>query len=235
MNRLIGFSTGALARGDFLRGLMMLQSRRIPLVELSVLREEELQQLLSAIPSLDLSAFDHISIHAPSRLIQLSEGEVAEMLRPLLPRRWPVIVHPDGIQDRSAWTGFGDSLCIENMDKRKQLGRTVAELEPFFEAFPDASFCFDIGHARQIDPTMTEAALLLHRFGSRLKQVHMSEVNSRSKHDAMSYTAMQSFRKVGHLIPPEVPIVLETVIPEEQMYEQIQLAAAVFAKSEKAG
>jgi hypothetical protein len=135
------------------------------------------------------------------------------------------------MKNHSLWRGFGEWLCIENMDKRKPVGRTVAELEPFFKEFPDASFCFDIGHARQVDPTMSEAALLLRRFGNRLKQIHMSEVNSRSKHDAISFTAVQAFRKVADLIPPGTPIILETVIPEDQIVEQLQLAASVFQRS----
>jgi hypothetical protein len=224
----IGFSTGALAFGDYQRGLKMIQAKRIRVVELSALREGELQPLLSNLDSLDLSSLDYVSVHAPSALETLSEVQATTMLRQLLPRHWPIIVHPDVMRTRSLWCGFGEWLCIENMDKRKRVGRTVAELEPFFNDFPDASFCFDIGHARQVDPTMSEAALLLRRFGRRLKQVHMSEVNSCSRHDAISFTAARSFHKVADLIPTGIPIILETVIPEDQILEQLRLAAAVF-------
>jgi hypothetical protein len=226
--RMIGFSTGALAFGDYRRALKMIQATRIRIIELSALRESELEPLLSALDSLDVSGFDYVSFHAPSALQELPEERATGMLRQLLPRGWPIILHPDVIKNQSLWRGFGESLCIENMDKRKPIGRTIAELEPFFQAFPEASFCFDIGHARQVDPTMGEAGLLLRRYNSRLKQVHMSEVNSRSKHEAISFTAMRSFRKVADLISPDVPIILETVIPEDQILEQLQLAAAVF-------
>jgi hypothetical protein len=228
--RPLGFSTCALAFGDFRRGLNMIQARGIRVVELSALRENELQPLISSLESLDLSDLDYVSFHAPSDLADLSEGQATATLRKLLPRQWPFIVHPDVMKNRSLWRGFGEWLCLENMDKRKPIGRTVSELEPFFRDFPDASFCFDIGHARQVDPTMSEAALLLRRFGNRLKQVHMSEVSSQSKHDAMSFTAVQSFRKVSDLIPKGTPIILETVIPEDQIIEQLGLAAAVFQK-----
>jgi hypothetical protein len=69
------------------------------------------------------------------------------------------------------------------MDKRKPAGRSAAELGRIFAELPDATFCFDIGHARQFDPTMTEAWLILKEFGSKLRQVHVSEVNTRSKGD----------------------------------------------------
>lgn len=227
MPRRIGFSTGALATSEFTRALRMLQSRRIPVVELSALRDHELEPLLAALPTLDLSTFSYISFHAPSALKTLSEERVTSVLRQLLPRRWPIIVHPDAMVDHSLWQGFGHCLCIENMDGRKPIGRTVQELEPFFEKFPDASFCFDIGHARQVDPTMKEAEALLRRFGTRLKQVHMSEVNADCKHVAISEAATQSFRMVAGLIPEHVPIVLESVVCEEEIEEQLKFAERV--------
>ncbi|MGI0084760.1 MAG: hypothetical protein ACREBQ_06730, partial [Nitrososphaerales archaeon] len=65
--RPIGFSTGALAYGDFRRALDILQGKRIAAIELSALRETELAPLIGALDSLDLSAFTYISVHAPSK------------------------------------------------------------------------------------------------------------------------------------------------------------------------
>ena len=48
--RPIGFSTGALARGDFRRGLALLRSYQIQVVGLSALRMEELEPLIDALP-----------------------------------------------------------------------------------------------------------------------------------------------------------------------------------------
>jgi hypothetical protein len=55
----IGFSTGALAKGDFATGLA-LQRRlsRVDAVELSALRDHELPRLVGAIPNLDLDEFE---------------------------------------------------------------------------------------------------------------------------------------------------------------------------------
>jgi hypothetical protein len=224
MKRLIGYSTGALAKSDFRRGLDMMRRHQVRVVELSALRDTELVPLLGALESLDLSFASVVSFHAPSRFETISEEGAASLLRSILPRRWPIIIHPDAIHEPSQWQGFGEWLCIENMDKRKPIGRTVGELREVFAAFPEASFCFDIGHARQVDPTMGQATLILQSFGNRLKQVHMSEVNSRNGHDPMSVTAIVAFRKVAHLIPPDVPIILETVIPEKMIDSQLALA-----------
>ena len=224
MNRRIGYSTGALAKADFRRGLAILRRHHVGLVELSALRDTELVPLLDSLCDLDLGFASYVSFHAPSRFEIHSERQTAQLLRALLPRRWPIIVHPDVMGDLAVWQGFGQWLCIENMDKRKPCGRTVSELEALFQAFPDASFCFDIGHARQVDPTMGQAALILERFAGRLRQIHMSEVNSRNGHDPMSLTAINAFRKVAHLIPKTTPVILETVIPEKLLEVQMVLA-----------
>jgi hypothetical protein len=229
MKRPIGYSTGALARSDFARAVDMLRRRQIGVVELSALRDAELIPLLKALETLDLSFARYVSFHAPSRLEKHSEMEVAKLLRTLLPRRWPIILHPDVVTNPSLWQGFGASLCIENMDKRKAVARTVAELAMVFRDFPDATFCFDIGHARQVDPTMGQAELMLEAFGGRLRQVHMSEVNSRNGHDPISVTALRAFRKVAWLVPAKVPIVLEPLISEELIETQMALADEALA------
>src|SRR5580692_10690094 len=51
----IGFSTGALARGDFRRALQMLSGKKANAVELSALRQHELAPLVQQLEQLDLS------------------------------------------------------------------------------------------------------------------------------------------------------------------------------------
>ncbi len=43
---------------------------------------------------------------------------------------------------------------LENMDVHKSDGRTVQELERYFELLPEAGFCLDVAHAWSLDPTM---------------------------------------------------------------------------------
>jgi hypothetical protein len=108
------------------------------------------------------------------------------------------------------------------MDKRKPTGRTVRELASVFKQLPEATLCFDIGHVRQFDRTMTEARLILREFGSKLRQVHVSEVNTRSKHDPLSYVSILGFREVAHLIPEHIPLILETPVAEADMMMEIK-------------
>jgi hypothetical protein len=235
--RPIGFSTGALAYADFREGLRLTRNAGCRAVELSALRQAELIPLLDSLETLDLEGFDYVSIHAPSQFDPSWEEELCDRLNAQLWRRWPIVAHPDALTDPARWREMGSLLCVENMDKRKPIGRTMRELDLIFKQLPDASLCFDIGHARQVDPTMTESYLILREFGSKLRQVHVSEVSTNSKHDALSYMSILAFQQVAHLIPDHVPLILETPVSEHAMQEEITkvgealpLAAALLAR-----
>jgi hypothetical protein len=222
--RPIGFSSGALAYSNFRRALAMLNGRNIHAVELSALRQPELIPLVESLDGLDLSQFSYISFHAPSQIRREDEEAVVELLAAVGRRGWPVILHPDAVWDFSQWKQLGNLLCVENMDRRKPIGRTADELAKIFQELPDASFCFDIGHARQVDSTMTEAYFILKNFGERLRQVHVSEVNTRSKHDPLSFGAILAFREVAHMLPKEVPLILETPVSEAELETEMHKA-----------
>jgi hypothetical protein len=164
----------------------MVSNKGLESIELSALRQNELIPLLNGLATLDLSGFEYVSIHAPSQFEPGWEEELCEHLQAEAWRNWPIVVHPDAINDFGLWRLLGPLVCVENMDKRKSIGRTANELASIFDHLPAANLCFDIGHARQVDLTMTEAYLILREFGSRLTQVHVSEVNARSKHDPLS-------------------------------------------------
>jgi len=219
--RRIGFSTGALAYADFRSGLAMIQPTVCQAVELSALRQAELFPLLESLGSLDLTGYEYISVHAPSNFDAAWEAVMWDRLREELWRNWPIVVHPDALFDLSLWREFGNLLCVENMDKRKPIGRTARELDWVFGQLPDASLCFDIGHALQCDPTMTEEYVILREFGSKQRQVHVSEVNTRSKHDPLSYASILAYQEVAHLIPASVPLILETPVTADQIEAEI--------------
>jgi hypothetical protein len=224
--RCIGFSTGALARGDFRLALQMLSGKNVNAVELSALRQDELAPLVQHLDQLDLSRFQYIAFHAPSAMEQSYEPTALELLKHVAARNWPIIVHPDAMHNPPAWACLGDCLCIENMDKRKPIGQTATDLAKLFDILPNASLCFDIGHARQVDPTMSEAWAILQRFHNRIKQLHVSEVNTQSKHDPISLESILAFQKVSHLLPANAPIILESRVEESEINEEIQTALA---------
>jgi hypothetical protein len=225
----IGFSTGALARGDFRSALQMLRDKAVNAVELSALRQDELAPLVEQLAQLDLSRFQYISFHAPSAMEPSYEPTALDLLRQVAARKWPIVVHPDAMHTPQDWACLGDSLCIENMDKRKPIGQTATDLAKFFDILPNASLCFDIGHARQVDPTMAEAWAILQRFRHKIKQLHVSEVNTQSKHDPISLESILAFQKVSHLLPADVPIILESRVEESEINEEIETALAALS------
>ena len=219
--RMIGFSTGALARNDYRRALEMLTDKDVNAVELSALRQEELQPLVEDLDNLDLHRFQYIAFHAPSSLDPAFEVTAIQLLERIATRGWPIVVHPNAMHDPAAWAHFGALLCIENMDKRKPIGQTAADLVRIFDLLPNASFCFDIGHARQVDPTMSEATAILQVCRKKLKQLHVSEVNTQSKHDPLSLESMLAFQRVASLVPQEVPIIMESRVDESHISEEL--------------
>ena len=223
--RRIGFSSGAIAFEDFHCALRILRESSIQCVELSALRLPELAPLLESLPMLDLSDFEYVSLHAPSAFSAQEEPEVARSLYDAVPIEWPIVLHPDAIHDSAHWRRFGERLAIENMDRRKPVGRTALELQKIFERLPGARLCFDIGHARQCDPSMTESFLILSRLSQRLVEVHISEVNSASQHDPISYGAGLAFRQIGRFIPDSVPVIIESRVSLSEIRSEVLRAA----------
>jgi hypothetical protein len=218
---MVGFSTGALAFGDFARALELLEPTRANAVELSALRCVELPQLLNALPSRLQKLnerYRYISLHAPTDF--QDERGVVRDLAYAADMGLNVIVHPDTIRDVSLWRELGSRLCLENMDSRKPTGRTAEELNRFFVDLPEAKLCFDIAHARQVDPTMTDATRILSEFGDRLVQAHLSEINSKGKHFAMSYGAKRAFEIFAAALL-QVPVILESVVSEAEIAAEI--------------
>jgi hypothetical protein len=229
----IGFSTGALALGDFRRGVALCSAHHLPAIELSALRMGELAPLLSALPDLKLDAFSYISFHAPSALAAAAdEKDLTGLLAEIAGRGWNIIVHPDVIQDRKLWRPLGPHLCIENMDKRKRVGRTAGELDSWFAAFPDATLCFDIAHAQQVDPTMCVAAEIIRKFRRRIVQLHISEVDTQSRHRPISIASSMAYPKVMGMLEDEgIPVILESVVTPDQIDDEVLVVQRVIEAS----
>lgn len=218
---IIGFSTGAIAFDDFASALRLLEPTRANAVELSALRAIELPILLSALP-LRLEElrrrYAYISFHAPTNFND--EKALVAQLKTVADMEMNIIVHPDTIHDISIWKELGNRLCLENMDSRKSVGRTAEELRSFYDQLPEATLCFDIAHARQVDSSMTEGLRIIEEFRDRLVQVHLSEVNSKGKHFSMSFAAKRAYEPFAEIIST-VPVILESVVGNSEIVGEI--------------
>ena len=225
----IGFSTGAVAFGDFTTALKLLAPTRVTAVELSALRAIELPVLLEALPlRLDelRRRFEYVSFHAPTDFE--NERALVLQLKTVADLGMNIIVHPDTIHEMVIWQELGERLCLENMDSRKPVGRTADELGRIYDQLPEAKLCFDIAHARQFDSSMAEALRILDDFRERLVQVHLSEVNSRGKHFAMSFAAKRAYEPFAEIIS-KVPVILESVVANDELVHEIAEAEELLA------
>jgi hypothetical protein len=224
-----GFSTGALERGDFRKAISWIKDSGIKVLELSALRYEELRPLVESLDELPLDSFSYISLHAPSSFPEKSETEVVDLLFPVSQRGWNIIVHPDVIYNPKRWKPLGDRLLIENMDRRKPIGRTAAELKSLFCELPEAQLCLDVAHARQLDTSLTLLWEIITDFGDRIKEVHISELDSFCRHRPMSIGAVSDYQRVAQAIGAMIPVVIESMIGANHAFlrmEEVDMAEA---------
>jgi hypothetical protein len=71
---------------------------------------------------------------------------------------------------------------------------------------------------------MSEASSILQQFDGRIRQLHVSEVNSQSQHDCLSIESILAFQKVSHHVPINVPVILESRVEESKIEDEIQNA-----------
>lgn len=222
----IGFSTGALALGDFKTALRSLAGKPIYVVELSALRIGELPILLDAVPDLALDQFEYIALHIPSAFSSTEEPEIVELLN-RAPAEWKLILHPDTIHEPEKWLHFGDRLVLENTDRRKPDGRSADELSKWFQRLPHARLCLDLAHAQQWDTTMAEAYFLLKTFATRLCQIHISQLDSASHHYPLSMSSVRAFSEIAWLVPDGIPLIIESRVAPEEMDREIEAVQSI--------
>src|SRR6266852_3504873 len=59
-------------------------------------------------------------------------------------------------------------------------------------------------------------------FAERLCQVHVSEVNSASQHDRLSFSAVLAFEQVSNLIPGQTPLIIESRVQAQEIDPEIE-------------
>jgi sugar phosphate isomerase/epimerase len=195
---LVGPSTGYMvgARGDWPRLVAAAETCSLDVVELSALSAEELPGLLRFLDEAVELPFGHVSVHGPSKGWDGTPAALATALASIPAFVDGIVVHPETLGDVAAFADLGARLRLENMDTRKQDARTVAELARYFEALPDARFCFDVAHAQLHDPSLGLAHELLDAFADRLAEVHVSSIEPDGEHTPLRATDAEAFLPV---------------------------------------
>jgi hypothetical protein len=213
MHHPIGASTGYLGqmRGNWVDLVGAAKSTSTFAAELAALSEPEFGALRTFLGQTGPLPFHYLSVHAPVKDRKASEADLVSWLDALPVAVNSIVTHPDTIEDPTPYRALGRRLIIENMDDRKQDGRTVEEMARHFARLPDAGFCFDIAHAWAVDPSMGLASDLLDHFGARLRQVHLSSIqNGRHvpvlpEHEVLFEPILDRCRDVPWILEAERP------------------------------
>jgi hypothetical protein len=184
----VGCSTGFMhaQRGDWPGLVRQAAAQSSFAVELAALAEPELPGLVRYLDGGPSLPFLFVSVHAPSKERRVPEPDLVRMLSGLPHWVDAIVVHPDAIREPELYRPLGRTLAIENMDARKPYGRTAAELHDLFDELPHAGLCFDVAHAKSVDPSMAEGERILDSLGDRLRHVHLSSLDDHCHHVPLS-------------------------------------------------
>lgn len=187
----LGFSFGSrkeqIPRTDILNTLLELNNE---VVEIGFVDASRLEQGLTKEEIEIIKQFKYISLHAPAvvenfqtgekRFLSYSKPKTQNVINLIQQLRKQVnlntvLFHPDTIEDFD-WLSaeFGEVLAFENMDKNKNFGKTIEDMEKVFERCPWAKWVCDVNHIYTIDPTMRLAREFYQKLGERLCHYHLS-------------------------------------------------------------
>jgi hypothetical protein len=206
----LGVSTGYMidSRGDWPQQVAEAWDASPFAVELSALSEGELDGLVSYLEGNPRLPFHYLSIHGASKARKMAEEALVPLLVRLADRAQAIVMHPDTMHDPEPYRALGRKLVLENMDARKDSGRTTDELAPWFTELPEAGFCFDIAHAWSLDSSMVVGGELLDAFRTRLRHVHLSSMDQSLHHVSLTLEDEELFMPLLHRCL-DVPWILE--------------------------
>lgn len=181
---MLGFSTGCLFRSslsivDIIKQIAVIESDAI---ELNFGRVDELMGL----SKLDVAAindaignFNYVSIHAPFRGIKYDADSIELLfnLKEIVNKldASHVVFHPDTVIDGSVIERIlGEKAAIENMDRNKQIGKSVEDLSILFTQMPSAKFVLDLNHVFTVDRSMKLASDFFDKYKNRIISYHIS-------------------------------------------------------------
>lgn len=242
----LGFSTGVFyGREEIsLENAIMELNRVAPeVIELNIASPTELAELSEAAIEL-CRRFKVRTIHAPfkdvrydahSKELLLKLKELAERLTAHY-----LVFHPDTIDDfELVEEVLGSLVAIENMDWRKSVGKTVAELQAIFAQMPSAGWLCDLNHVFTLDPSMQLAQALYDVLGDRLVGYHVSDFGGdeephtnffvKANEDGTSQVAQTI---LGAIQKIDVPIIDEGASADQENFLELErnLLNRIFTK-----
>ena len=208
----LGASTGYLAErpGDWAALVEQALVASPFAVELAALSERELPGLLGTCGLDAALPFHYLSVHAPVQAPLVGRGRVGRAPAPRCRRgstRSSCI--PTSSTTRRYTAGSARGSCWRTWTRASRAAATAAELAPLLRrSFPRPGFCFDVAHARDVDPSPAGAQALLDRFAGRLRHLHVSSLDAACHHVPLRAGDEEAFRPMLRRCR-DVPWILE--------------------------
>lgn len=160
-----------------------LKNARASAVELNGIGDN--QRLKSFLSNEELGEFRHISLHLEDYDESKSLIEQVSLIEKIIKKRKIMycLIHPLGIpvEYLEALAVRNVSLAIENMDKNKNSGYVLKELEKLLIDF-NLKFVLDVQHAFEHDPTMEYAFDLFQMARNKIVYFHVSGETENNHH-----------------------------------------------------
>lgn len=126
----------------------------------------------------DLSLFHYTSIHAPCHKRYDRNAETEQILSQTaalveLAGAQTVVLHPDVVDDWDVIVESGIPFAIENMDCRKDFGKTVDDMVWLHER-TGLPVVIDVNHCKTNDVSMKLAEDLVETFRGNIAEFHLS-------------------------------------------------------------
>jgi hypothetical protein len=185
-------------------------------VEISCIDAEDERRWagINELTSEDLALFDYISLHAPALNFMYANNDATMRVLGTIQNWYErlhfkyAIIHPDRVADWGVFKGYSFPIATENMDSRKEIGRTVESLSDIFAKI-NIPLVLDMNHCYVNDTSMNLAAEMYSAFKDRIVQIHVS--GFRELHDPLYQTRQSEIIKA---IPDKnLPIVIESYCP----------------------
>ena len=193
----IGFTSGELDMDNIDNAAKIALESGLDTIELSCLKIPELHNALRRFKNIEFDKFKHISFHCPSHVTEYEEEYIFMVVKEFIKRHdWNIVVHPYIVHRYDLWRTLGNKILIENMYNKYKIWHTADQLQVLFNELPEASFCLDIGHVKQVDYTLNEMKTLCTVFKDRLKEIHVSEVEVNGHHAPLNESTIIVLREL---------------------------------------
>ena len=172
-------------------------------IEVTCKDKEAIKKLIKEISPSDLLGFSYVSLHAPN----VCDIETLNLLQEAqkIFNFETIVLHPEEVENWDIFRKFNLPFTIENMDWRKEIGKSVESMEDIFSKL-DVHMVLDINHCFTVDRSMQLAQNMFEKFHARISELHLSGFEN--FHEPLFRTKQM---EIINAIPGKnIPIIIES-------------------------